>query len=116
MRAYRQRSLTSPPAIARPGIARLYEAVEKGLLPLDTTLQERSQKLQARRQAVLSAQAGLRNKWDVAANHLTTAHIAKFTRALKARLLDTESGFGKAYLNLLVDEVRLDVSVPKSPS
>jgi hypothetical protein len=31
------------------GIARLYAAVEKGLLPLDTTLQERSQKLQARR-------------------------------------------------------------------
>jgi DNA gyrase/topoisomerase IV subunit A len=30
------------------GIARLYEAVEKGILPLDTTLQERSQKLQAR--------------------------------------------------------------------
>ncbi len=90
------------------GIARLYEAVEKGLLPLDTTLQERSQKLQARRQAVLSAQAGLRNKWDVSANQLTTAHIAKFTRALKERLLDAESGFGKAYLNLLVDEVRLD--------
>ena len=31
------------------GIACLYEAVEKGVLPLDTTLQERSQKLQARR-------------------------------------------------------------------
>src|SRR3990172_9723723 len=83
------------------GIARLYEAVEKGILPLDTTLQERSQKLQARRQDVLSAQAGLRNKWDVSVNHLTPAHIAKFTRALKARLLDTASGFGKAYLNLL---------------
>ena len=35
------------------GIARLYEAVEKGLLPLDTTLQERSQRLQARRQDIL---------------------------------------------------------------
>ena len=72
------------------------------------TLQERSQKLQARRQDVLSAQAGLRNKWEVSASHLTTAHIAKFTRALKARLLDTASGFGKTYLNLLVDEIRLD--------
>ena len=28
--------------------------------------------------------------------------------ALRARLLDTASGFGKAYLNLLVDEIRLD--------
>ena len=29
---------------------------------------------------------------------------------MKSRLLDTASGFGKAYLNLLVDEVRLDGS------
>ena len=92
------------------GIARLYEAVEKGLLPLDTTLQERSQKLQARRQDILNAQAELRDKREVSVNRLTPAQIAKFTRALRARLLDTASGFGKAYLNLLVDEVRLDGS------
>ena len=91
-------------------IARLYEAVEKGLLPLDTTLQERSQKLQARRQDILDAQAELRDEREVSVNRLTPAHIAKFTRALRARLLDTASGFGKAYPNLLVDEVRLDGS------
>jgi len=28
--------------------------------------------------------------------------------ALRTRLLDTASGFGKAYLNLLLDEIRLD--------
>src|SRR3990167_2087216 len=50
------------------GIARLYEAVEKGLLPLDTTLQERSQKLQARRQDVLVASTALRDKWEVQLN------------------------------------------------
>lgn len=44
------------------GIARLYEAVEKGLLPLDKTLLERSQKLQARRQDVLVTSAALRDK------------------------------------------------------
>ena len=90
------------------GITRLYEAVEKGLLPLDTTLQERSQKLQARRQDVLVASAALRDKWEVPLNRLTPAHVQKFTRALRTRLLDTASGFGKAYLNLLVDEIRLD--------
>ena len=90
------------------GISRLYEAVEKGLLPLDTTLQERSQKLQARRQDVLVASAALRDKWEVPLNKLTPAHVQKFTRALGTRLLDTASGFGKAYLNLLVDEIRLD--------
>lgn len=90
------------------GIARLYEAVEKGLLPLDTTLQEHSQKLQARRQDVLAASTALRDKWEVPLNKLAPAHIQKFTRVLRARLLDTGSGFGKAYLNLLVDEIRLD--------
>ena len=89
------------------GIARLYEAVEKGLLPLDTTLQERSQKLQARRQDILVASAALRSKWNIPVNKLTPAHIGKFTHALRTRLLDTNSGFGKAYLNLLVDEVKL---------
>ena len=90
------------------GIARLYEAVEKGLLPLDTTLQERSQKLQARRQDALVASGALRDKWEVPHNKLTPAHVQKFTRVLRTRLLDTASGFGKAYLNLLVDEIRLD--------
>jgi len=52
----------------------------------------------------------LRDEREVSVNRLTPAHIAKFTRALRARLLDTASGFGKAYPNLLVDEVRLDGS------
>ena len=90
------------------GIARLYEAVERGLLPLDTTLQERSQKLQARRQDVLVASAALRDNWEVPLNKLTPVHVQKFARTLRTRLLDTASGFGKAYLNLLVDEIRLD--------
>ncbi len=90
------------------GIARLYEAVEKGLLPLDTTLQERSQKLQARRQDALIARAALRDKWEVPLNKLAPVHIQKFAGALRERLFDTASGFGKAYINLLVDEIRLD--------
>jgi len=41
---------------------RLFEAVEKGYLPMDDTLQERSHKLQARRQAVLLEIAGLKRE------------------------------------------------------
>lgn len=89
------------------GIARLCEAVEKCLLPLDTTLQERSQKLPTRRQDVLFASAALRDKWEIPLNRLTPLHVQKFARVLRKRLLDTTSGFGKAYLNLLVDEIRL---------
>ncbi len=65
------------------GIARLYEAVEKGLLPLDTTLQERSQKLQARRQDILVAMASLREKWEMPLSTLTPAHVERFARALR---------------------------------
>ena len=92
------------------GIARLYEAVEKGLLPLDATLQERSQKLQAHRQDVLVAIATLRDQWEVPLNKLAPVHVRKFAGALRTRLLDRASGFGKAYINLLVDEIRLDGS------
>lgn len=57
---------------------------------------------------MLEASATLRDKWEVALNKLTPVHILKFTRALRTRLLDTASRFGKAYLNLLVDDIRLD--------
>jgi site-specific DNA recombinase len=57
---------------------------------------------------VLVASAALRDKWEVPLNSLTPVHVQKFTRVLRTRLLDTTSGFPKAYLNLLVDEIRLD--------
>lgn len=41
---------------------RLYEAVEKGFLPLDASLQERPHKLQARKQELLIEIAGFRRQ------------------------------------------------------
>ncbi len=41
---------------------------------------------------------------------LAPVHVRKFAGALRTRLLDRASGFGKAYINLLVDEIRLDGS------
>ena len=85
---------------------RLLEAVEKGLLPLDSSLQERSHKLQARRQELLIMAAGYRRQQklpDIKQNQLTA-----FTRALRSKLLDRSSGFGKEYLKLLVSEIRIN--------
>ena len=85
---------------------RLYEAVEKGLLPLDSSLQERSHKLQARRQELLILTAGYRRQQqlpDIKQNQLTA-----FTKALRIKLLDRSSGFGKEYLKLLVSEIRIN--------
>jgi DNA invertase Pin-like site-specific DNA recombinase len=85
---------------------RLYEAVEKGLLPLDSSLQERAHKLQARRQELLILSAGYRRQKqfpDIKQNQLEA-----FTKALRSKLLDRSSGFGKEYLKLLVSEIRIN--------
>ena len=92
------------------GIAtqRLYEAVEKGLLPMDETLRARAQGLQARRQEILLAIAAKKDRASIALKHISPQRVATVCRALRERLLDVSSGFGKAYLNLLVDKIRLE--------
>ncbi len=84
---------------------RLYEAVEKGLLPLDSALQEHSHRLQERRQELLIEIAGYKRQQqlpDINQNQLTA-----FIKALRSKLLDSSSGFGKEYLKLLVNEIRV---------
>ena len=89
------------------GTERLYEAVEKGLLPLDGSLQERAHKLQARRQDILMELAGLRQKKAMPLNQLTAKQLNAFSMAMRTRLLDRSSAFGKEYLRLFVNEIRL---------
>ncbi len=87
---------------------RLYEAVEKGLLPLDSTLQERVHKHQARRQEILIEIAGLRRGKELPLNQIKSVHVKAFCAALKNRLEDRSSGLGKEYLKLFVDEIRVE--------
>lgn len=87
---------------------RLYQAVEKGLLPLDGTLQERVQKHQARRQDVLTELAGLRRQKELPLAQLGRKHIHAFCLALKEKLQDKASNFGKGYLKLLINEIIVD--------
>jgi site-specific DNA recombinase len=84
---------------------RLYEAVEKGFLPLDVSLQERSHKLQARKQELLIQVAGFRQQQQLP--EIKQNQLEAFTKALRNRLLDRSSGFGKEYLKLLVNEIRI---------
>ena len=84
----------------------LYEAVEKGLLPLDSSLTERAQKIQGQRQAILTEIAGLRRVKQMPAAALSPNQVKTFASALKDRLLDRDSLFGKKYLKLLVKEIR----------
>ena len=84
----------------------LYEAVEKGLLPMDSTLTERANKLQAQRQALLTDIAGLRRLKQMPLEALGEKKIHAFTAALRERLLEKDRVFSKKYLKLLVEEIR----------
>jgi hypothetical protein len=84
----------------------LYEAVEKGLLPMDATLTERANKLQAQRQALLTEIAGLRRLKQMPVDALGEKKVHAFTTVLRERLIGKDRIFGKKYLNLLVSEIR----------
>jgi site-specific DNA recombinase len=89
---------------------RLYEAVEKGILPMDDTLTARAQKLKAKREAVLIELAGVRRSKEVPAAMLTAAHVESFGSVLRARLKAGGGSFPKRYLRQFVSEIRFDGS------
>ena len=84
----------------------LYEAVEKGFLPMDSTLTDRANKLQAQRQALLTEIAGLRRLKQMPLDALGERKVQAFTKILRERLIEKDRGFSKKYLKLLVDEIR----------
>jgi hypothetical protein len=86
---------------------RLYEAVEKGLLPMDGTLRERAQKLKARRESILIEMAGTRQQKAIPLDKINAGQIQAFGNAIRTKLLDRENGFSKQYLRLLVNEIRV---------
>ncbi len=89
------------------GMGRLYEGIETGVIKLDDVLRDRTDKLQAKRQAILTEIAGLKTQAALPDNLLHQKHIDAFTKVLRAKL--RESGaFAKEYLRLLVDEIRVN--------
>ena len=93
---------------ATTGLDRLYKAVEEGALSIDETLRTRTQKLKARRSEVLTEMAKLKDRQALAVRRVNADTVKAFCTALKERFTDPASGLGKAYLRLLVDEIRLD--------
>ncbi len=87
---------------------RLYEAVEKGFLPMDEMLQSRARKIQTRRQDILLEVAASKRQQDVPADAFNTKYIEQFTNVLKSKLVDRTSSFGKQYLKVLINEIRLE--------
>ena len=87
---------------------RLYEAVEKDLLPMDNMLRDRAQTLKARREAVLVEMAGARRHKEMPTAMLSAKQVEAFGSALRTRLMDSSSGATKRYLRQFVSEIRFD--------
>jgi site-specific DNA recombinase len=86
---------------------RLCDAIENGVLPNDIA-QERSLKIQTRRQAVLAEMAGLKRQQEFPLKDIGPKRINAFFSALRTKFSDKESNFGKEYLKLLVEEIRIE--------
>ncbi len=84
---------------------KLFEAVEKGCLPLNTSLHERVHKHEARRQEILMEIARLKSQKEMPVAKFTQKKVSAFCSALKEMLLDRSSQFGKEYLKLLLNEI-----------
>ncbi len=93
---------------ATAGLDRLYQAIEQGAIAIDETLRSRTQKLKARRSEILTEMAKLKDRQAIAVRRVNPETVKAFCGALKERFNDPTSGLGKAYLRLLVDEIRLD--------
>ena len=87
---------------------RLYEAVEKGILPMDDTLTARAQRLKGRRDALMIEMASARRSKEMPMSALNAAHVEAFGVALRARLQAGAGSFPKRYLRQFVSEIRYD--------
>ncbi|HEY2395061.1 MAG TPA: recombinase family protein [Rudaea sp.] len=87
---------------------RLFDAVEKGILPPDDALHARAQKLRTQRQEVLLGIARASNAQAVPVKLLNRKNVDAFSVALRDKLLDPASGLSRRYLRLLVDRVTLE--------
>ncbi len=90
------------------GLNRLYEAVERGLIPMDDMLGQRVQALKAQRESVLGEMARSKQAEASPLSALSNAQLAAFATSMRSRLLDRSNGFPKAYLQALVSEIIYD--------
>ena len=89
-------------------IERLYEAVEKGLLPLDDTLSSRANKIKARRDIVVRDLDSARQSRETPLDILSPATVDAFAKVMRKRLLDDSTGLPKRYLQELATDITFD--------
>lgn len=87
---------------------RLMDAIETGVIDLDETVQRRAQQLKSAREALLIELAGVRRGQSLPVDQLRASQVEAFAKTLKGRLLAKDSALAKSYLNLLVDEIKVN--------
>lgn len=92
----------------RQASERLFDAVEKDLLPRDSALADRAHRLKARREALLAEIASLQRQELMPSKLLAPRNLEAFCQALRSKVLDERSGFARSYLKLLVEEIRVE--------
>ena len=89
------------------GLNRLYAGIEEGVLTLDETLSTRIQSLKAKQDEINLQITALKRQQRLPIKTISTRHIEAFCYALKRQFNNPESNFGKGYLRVLVDEIRV---------
>ena len=86
--------------------AKLYEAIEKGIIELDDQLRERTRQKKQTREALLAEIASLKLQQQAPLNILTPQKIESVSRILKNRLT-ASSEYSRAYLRATLNEIRI---------
>ncbi len=84
----------------------LYAAIEKGIISLDSSLQVRVQGLRDERERVLS-EIALVKRDKPSPRKISPKQVEYACTRMRAMLLDTDQGYGKQLLKLLVSEIRV---------
>ena len=85
--------------------AKLYEAIETGILPLDETLRQRMQRVKSERESLLIEMAGLRRLQTLPFERILPSQVEAFGKVMRRRLRDRSSTFARDYLRAVVDRV-----------
>ncbi|BBP00550.1 recombinase family protein [Sulfuriferula nivalis] len=99
--------LTRSLKVTEDGLNNLYSAIEKGIIALDSSLQSRVNQLKDTREKIVTEMALLKRD-KPSFRKISPKQVAYATQRMKEILLDTESGYGKQLLNLLVEDIRVD--------
>jgi hypothetical protein len=92
-------------AAADKALNRLYDAVEAGVVDLDTTLQKRIQSAKARRGNALIEIASIETTRSMPSLSVLPSEVERFAALVSRRLRDRSIQFGREYLHALVDEI-----------